>query len=84
MGVKYTVLNNGHFVSSKGVLPGFPSPGFAKAANSPVNLVPISHPITIGYALSRDTIPRPQIGVKIAKTIELDCTAIVIPIPART
>ena len=62
----------------------FPVPGFAKAANSPVNVVPISHPTTMGYALSRETIPRPQIGVKIAKMIELDCTAMVIPIPART
>ena len=50
----------------------FPVPGLAKAAKSPVNVVPISHPTTIGYALSRETIPRPQIGVKIAKMIELD------------
>ena len=49
-----------------------PVPGLAKAAKSPVNVVPISHPTTIGYALSRETIPRPQIGVKIAKMIELD------------
>ena len=50
----------------------FPVPGLAKAAKSPVNVVPISQPTTIGYALSRETIPRPQIGVKIAKMIELD------------
>ena len=57
---------------------------FAKAAISPVIVVPIFAPIVIGYARSMLTTPMATIGVRIDKTIELDWTAIVRSSPKRT
>ena len=54
-----------------------PDPIFANAAISPVIVVPIWHPAVTENARSRLITPMPTSGVKMAKMIELDCTATV-------